>query len=296
MFEAAREAMEKGEASQAPTTPNAETQETSSPVTDQGASSYAPQETQGQTREEILQDLEKLERFTFKGKEYTARDLESAMMRQQDYTRKTQELASERRFVENVDDDIENVLSNPSLAAKFKEIYPEKYHAKLDRALNTFGRMTQTQKQTPEEQSWRTDPELAQMKRDVTEWKAFQTAEQQKQAEKTIDNILEQMATKFKVSKEMRTVAEEMVVSRANVAINQNLPLNRETWEKIYSGVHKELSGIAKSYNQELIKQQQDANAKARDASSGGQAPGQSPKRMSFREATEAAVRDSRNA
>jgi predicted regulator of Ras-like GTPase activity (Roadblock/LC7/MglB family) len=160
--------------------------------------------------------------------------------------------------------------------------------------LNNVSQAQTTQPQGSEQSVIKADPELQQLKQDVKEWKEFQTKEQQKQAEKTIDNILETMATKFKVSKEMRTVTEEMVISRANLAINQNVPLNNDTWEKIYSGVHAELTAIAKSYNREITNKQQSANAMARDAGAGGQVAGQSPKKMSFREATEAAIRDAR--
>ena len=296
MFEAAREAMEKGEASQPVTDSQApQTNDQSSSDQNQGASAYAPQEP-AQQAQSTVQELEKLEKFMFKGKEYTARELESAMMRQQDYTQKTQEIAAERRFSDNLRYDLESVAQNPSLAEQFKSIYPEKYHGYLNFVLNNVRQAENQAQPQSSEQSWKNDPELMRLKQEVKEWKDFQTQEQQKQAEKTIDNILETMATKFKVSKEMRTVAEEMVISRANVAITQNLPLNNDTWEKIYSGVHKELTGIAKSYNQALVSKQQEANRTARDASSGGQTPGQSPKRMSFREATDAAIRDAKNA
>ncbi len=63
-------------------------------------------------------------------------------MRQSDYTRKTQELAEERKYAENFADDFETLANSkfdPQLVSKFKEIYPEKYHAKIDKFATASG-------------------------------------------------------------------------------------------------------------------------------------------------------------
>lgn len=297
MFEQAREAMEKGEASQPSVDSTAN--QSSSPSTTTESTAYAPQETTQQAQPSTVHDLEKLGKFMFGGKEYTPQELKSAMMRQEDYTRKTQELAQERRFNDNLSIDLKAVRENPALADQFKSIYPEKYHAYLDFILNNVEpkpQQTTQEANTQQKSLLENDPYYKQLKSELDEWKEFQTQEQIKQAEKTIDNILETMATKFKITKEMRGIAEEMVVNRANSATMQNMPMNNETWDKIYTKTYEDLIAFAKSYNKTLINQQQDANHRARDASSGGQPPGQSPKKMSFREATEAAVRDAQTA
>lgn len=307
MFEAAREAMEQASASpQSDVSTATETNDSSSDSSsDSGSSAYAPQEnsqeqnsaSQTANAPSAVTDLEKLGKFTFKGKEYTASELDGAMMRQQDYTQKTQSLAQERRYADNLRYDLEAVSQNPSMAEQFKQIYPEKYHPYLDMVMSKAQSQNQMQyQQNPQavqqQAEWKKDPDLLKMKSEFNEWKSFQNQEQQKQAEKTIDTILETMATKLKVTPAMRGVAEEIVISRANLAINQGVPLTQETWEKIYSSAHEALTGLAKDYNKSLISKQQAAGLTARDTAGGGSTPGQAPKRMSFKEATDAAIKE----
>ena len=97
------------------------------------------------TEQSEITELEKLERFKFKGEEWTPKKAEQAFMRQQDYTKKAQELAEQRKEYEselkhreyrsNLKADINHVLKNPSLADEFKKIYPEEYHYALELAL-----------------------------------------------------------------------------------------------------------------------------------------------------------------
>src|SRR5271166_2884879 len=70
-----------------------------------------------------LIDLDKLERFLWKGKPTTRKEFESGWLRQQDYTRKTQALKESqakaeietRKFQDNLDADLEKLRQNPSL-------------------------------------------------------------------------------------------------------------------------------------------------------------------------------------
>src|SRR3954464_16064772 len=73
-------------------------------------------------------DLESLEKFRYAGREMTPKELQQAVMLQSDYTRKTQQLAEERKYYDNLSADLSAVAQNPQLAAKFKEVYPEKFH------------------------------------------------------------------------------------------------------------------------------------------------------------------------
>lgn len=290
MFEQAREAMEQATQQETHSdSPNAETITGLAPET-------TTTENQEQRQEAVPQapsvyDLEKLEKFTYKGKEMTARDLESAMMRQQDYTKKTQEIAQERKYNDNLRSDLESVMRNPSLAEQFKSIYPEKYHGYLDFILNKAEAKTEMQQPTQAQQaSWKDDPTYRQFQSEFSEWKQFQTAEQQRQAEATIDNVLQTMAGKYKISPEMKEIVEEVVISRANIAAQQGMELNNDTWDKIYKSAHDALTNAGRAYQKTLVTKQSEANLKAKDVAKGGGTPGQAPKKMSFKEATEAAI------
>ncbi len=93
------------------------------------------------TKEEAIQaaivELDKLEKFKYRGKEWTPKDLEAATLRQSDYTKKTQELAQERRFVENLPYDLMAVSRDPAKASQFKQVYPEKFHQFLEDFLSS---------------------------------------------------------------------------------------------------------------------------------------------------------------
>jgi hypothetical protein len=77
---------------------------------------------------QTVAELDKLEKFKFEGQEYTPQELKNAILRQSDYTRKTQEFSQERRFYDNLQADLRSVRSNPALAAEFRRTYPEKFH------------------------------------------------------------------------------------------------------------------------------------------------------------------------
>ena len=106
---------------------------------------------QGAKDEPTIYDLEKLSKFKYQGQELTPKDLEAMILRQKDYTQKTQALSKEResfqseqKFYENLYYDLNNVKNNPQLANEFIKIYPEKFHEYLKQVL---GQTDQTQKQ-----------------------------------------------------------------------------------------------------------------------------------------------------
>ena len=61
-------------------------------------------ETEEKTAEETPQfvEIDGLDKVVFRGKEYTPEEFDRAMLRQSDYTRKTQELAKERKYIDNL--------------------------------------------------------------------------------------------------------------------------------------------------------------------------------------------------
>ena len=69
-----------------------------------------------------IPDLEKLAKFRYKGKTLTLDDLQKMGMMQNDYQKKTQELAKERKYWDNLDSDLGNVRDNPKLANEFKKL------------------------------------------------------------------------------------------------------------------------------------------------------------------------------
>jgi hypothetical protein len=79
-----------------------------------------------------LVDLDTMDKFKFGGREWTPKELEAAYMRQQDYSRKTQEIAQERKYYDNLPYDLDMVKNNPALVNQFKQVYPAKFHSWID--------------------------------------------------------------------------------------------------------------------------------------------------------------------
>ena len=91
-------------------------------------------------------DITDPDRYRYNGR--PVKDWASGYMRQQDYTSKTQEIAQERKYYENLHYDLDKVRQDPALAEQFKQIYPEKFHAYL----RFIQQGTPSQTQSPQQQ------------------------------------------------------------------------------------------------------------------------------------------------
>lgn len=235
---------------------------------------------------EIL-ELDKIEKFKFEGQEWSPKDLKNAYLRQQDYTRKTQDLArerdtvegykSEKRFVDNLFLDLKNVKDNPALADQFRKIYPEKFHTYLD----FIEAKKDLQNGQPQQ-----NPEYALLKKDLDEVKGHFQQQRVQAAEAQIDAVISKLAPQYKMAD------EETVIVRARVASEGGVKLTPDVWEKIYKDVHDKNMARYKDHYEQQIKEQQAVNSKGRDIGKGGGTPGSAPKKRTFDEATADAVRE----
>lgn len=276
-LESAREAMEAGLSGQS-----------AAPETQQSDSS-AKVDASTQDIKDISDviELDKLERFKYKGRELTPKEIEAwekGHMMQSDYTKKTQALSEERKYYDNLATDLAAVRNNPSLKSEFLKIYPEKFHSYLD-FLGVGNNQQQAAQQSEGRQSL--DPEIANRLSKVDQLESYIKEQEVKAIDAKLDVIFQNMSKKYPMAD------EERVLAMAQGLHNQGVKLDDDMWEKIWSNVHGKTEEMFKSYQKNLVKQQQEASLKARDASgSGGGIPGAPPKRMTIKEATEAAIRD----
>ncbi len=235
-------------------------------------------------------DLDKLEKFMFEGKEWTKEDLRKSILMHQDYTRKTQEVANERKsieqerkFTENVPYDLEKLARDPNLIDQFKRVYPKQYHAAADKILASLGVSPKASRPSenaiPEE--WRA--ELDQVKSMV---KAYETEKYEAQLNSTFNTL------KAKYPK----AREDVIIFKARAELEAGKPPLTETqFEKLFKDEHESSKRAFDEYHLSMIKDQKAANKKGRDVPSGGETPTSPPKKMTMREATEAAIRDLSN-
>jgi len=236
-----------------------------------GTASQAPQ----------VAELEALPKFRFGGKEWTPKEFQGAYMMQADYTRKTQALAEERKYYDNLTADLNAVKSNPALAGEFKKIYPSKFHSYLDYV------SAAQPAQDPNKKYAELDPSVA---AEFNEVKSYMKTQQ-------VAAINAELDARFKVLSEKYPYAdEEAAIARAQAAHARGIPLNDQNWDSIWKAVNDKNVELFKKYGSAAVNKQKNANQKGKDAASGGGIPGQAPKQpRSIKEAGRLALQEIQN-
>jgi ribosomal protein L15 len=213
-------------------------------------------------------DLKELGKFVFEGKEVTYDDLKKSHMLQSDYTRKTQELASQRQYAENIGYDLENLAANPNQLAKFKEIYPASYHQAAEKVVAMArGRAQESeQPRTKKDEATELQAKTLQEINDIKE--RLDMTERQK-ASVVIDKIVGELGSKYELAD------QDMVQAKAAFLMQQTgrfLPLKE--WENLFKESHVQTVEKTTKYFKSKLTTQQQANQAARDSAPGGQALG----------------------
>lgn len=264
----------------------------------------APQSTETTTETQTVTDpntgqpveIESLDRYQYQGR--PLKEWESGYMRQQDYTSKTQALAQERKFNDNLPVDLERVKQNPALAEQFKSIYPEKYHAYLRYVLENSGQNPQQSQQqgNPQFQQQgygRLDPavemRLSQLERNIRD--------------KEVATISAELDNKFRtLSQKYPYADEEAVVARAQTLLqklkeqdplNPDLRISDKHWEALWKSQHDRAFGLADSQYKKKVQSQISANQRGSETGQGGGLPGQAPRQFkTIKEASAAFLQD----
>lgn len=229
-------------------------------------------------------DLDTAEKFTWGGKEWTRDELKRATMRHDDYTRKTQQIATERKYSENLYYDLAKVRDNPQLAAEFKKIYPESYHRHLEQIIKN----QPTQAHTA--QANQVDPAL--MAR-LSHVESLIHEKEVQAIESELDRIFPQMQKKYPFAD------EEVCISRAQALLDQakrngdgNIKITEKTWDKIWSEVNTKSKARSDEYQKNLVRTQTTANSRGRDNPPGGGIPGQAPQRLKLKDVAQHIIDD----
>ncbi len=215
---------------------------------------------------QALAELEKIGKFTYKGQQMTVADLEKAMLRQQDYTKKTQGLSEERKafereqkFHENLYYDLARVKANPNLANDFLRLYPEKFHKHLEELFSEGevedkGQEARSQAQTPDVQL------LSRINKLETHFHEQEVSKNRQEIDKTVDDL----------SKKYPDANPELALSRAYEAYNAGTSLTKEVWENIFKKCDQDGKEWVKSRYSQMVKKQTAVNTKSRDVEGGG--------------------------
>lgn len=231
-------------------------------------------------------ELDKLEKFRFEGQEYTPKALKEAILRMQDYTRKTQEhsrtvesFKQEQKFYDNLWADLEAVRKDRNLAAEFIKVYPEKFHQALKQVLSE----TNGTNSNPQGQQ---GPHF-----DVDLQNRLAKLEKVHQEQEIAKNTTEINSLIDKYSKQFPKAIPKLAIADVFEAYNQGVTPTAETWEQAFKSSQEYRESLVKADYGDLVKKQQQANQKARDVETGGGTPGRAPKKFgSLREVTEYAA------
>lgn len=237
------------------------------PVESSGPESESVEAPSREEAKPSIPDLDSIERFRYGGREMTAKELQSQIMMQADYTRKTQAIAEERKFYDNLSADLAAVKSNPALADKFKSIYPEKFHSYLGYV--TPEQRAQAQQAQQQNQYAQIDPQI------MARFQKLEAAAN----EREVAAINAELDAKFKtLSDKFPFADEEAAIARAQALIERGEKLTDKIWEGIWKSVHDRNETKFKQLQEAKVKQQKQANARGREASAGGGIPGNAPR------------------
>jgi len=237
-------------------------------------------------------DIDSLDRYRYQGR--SLKDWEGSYMRQQDYTQKTQALATERRFMENLAVDLDRVKQNPSLAEQFRQVYPQKYHAYLryvesQQPQSGYG---QGQAQAQNSQYARLEPAMEQR---------IQMLESNFR-EREVAAIQSELDSKFKgLGQKYPYAEEESVVARGQALLTKLKEMDPtrahvitdKQWDYLWKSVHdRNYSQIDAQYKKQ-VQGQIAQSKKSADVSRGGGTLGHQPRQFrTLKEATNQALSD----
>lgn len=261
-----------------------------------GSGDLAPGQADGDPVPVTVTELDKLDKFKFEGKDYTPKELKNAMLRQQDYTRKTQEHSQERRYFDNLSIDLRKVRDNPALALEFRRIYPEKFHQYLEyispSSVNTQG---QADNRGGSQAQSAIDPKFADA------LSRFERFESERIEEKTAANEVMLESQEKNMAIKYPHADHETVYARAQALLDRNnslpkdeqIKLSPEIFDRLYRADHDKNQKRYETFYQGTIKTQKQNGLKARDSGVGGGLPGGKPKEYkTIREARDAMLSD----
>lgn len=247
-------------------------------------------------------DLNKAEKFLFDGKEMTPKELNAMILRQKDYTKRTQAIAEERRrfeqertewtqkqeqeklYTDNYEIDIQNVLRDPSKESRFKEIYPVKFHNLLDQALaKHFGDPNSPKRNDTvlEQRLKSVEGKFEQRERELAKT-AFE--ESVATNAEILDSNIQRLAQKYPMADEDSVLAraEYMASSlKKDATFNDSFGA---LMEKLYKENHAYHDNRYKQTYKANVEKQKQANTRGKDIGKGGASPGTAPQKMKLKD------------
>lgn len=229
-------------------------------------------------------------KIKFEGQEFDRNSLRSAYMRVSDYTKKTQALAEERKYYDNLSADLKAVRENPALIEQFKKVYPEKFHNYLDYVKTVQQQATNKAEQTASPQS----DLVSKYEQKIQELESKLGQIEGRFHKSDVEKIEAELDATFdKMKRDFPHARNEIVINQAQAKLANGEEITQDTWRKLFKASHEESLAFAKEIYSKQFKEQAKLNEQGKDVPSGGGLPGKQPAQpRSIREATEWALRE----
>lgn len=247
--------------------------------------------------QEVL-DLDAVPKFKFQGEEFTPEELHKAILRQSDYTKKTQALAEDKKYLSNLDADLAQVKLNPDLAEQFRAIYPERFHHFVDLVMNQAGQTPESGADADEDgdtdsgvkalktQLQQALDEVKSLKAEMKELSGKERSREEQQWDEQIEQIMAPLEKEYPLADPIRVMTAVESLHRDGYKITPGV------WQRVFKQAHERTSEISEGLYRQRTSEQLKRLRENQDMGPGGGTPGQAPKRYSsFAEATDAAIK-----
>lgn len=233
-----------------------------------------------------MTELDGLSEFTFQGEKYTPDQLHKMFTEHKTYGEQAKSFADQEKYDKNLETDLDNVLQDPRLAERFKQVYPQKYHGIVDRLLRDQRQATNPPASAQPALPKEFVNEFGQVKERLSFFEKRAHEAEVQAASAKLDAILPPIFKKYQMA------VEDQVYQRAEVLLSQGQKLTEKTWDRLARESHETQQKRADQFYAEKLKEQVDKGQRGRDVGPGGATPGQGPsKPRTFDEAQAAMMR-----
>ena len=212
-------------------------------------------------------NLDSLSEFEFQGEKYTPDRLQEMFTGYRTLNQEKQGYQEKQKYWDNLSNDLKSVKSDPSLAAKFREIYPKEFHAYLEMI---GAQETQQAQGIPKEFL----NEFGQLKNGFNSMREQLQQLAVDKANAQLDAILPRVFEKFPLA------VEDAVLARAEAFISNGGKMTDHVWERLAKESHEVVKRKTDSHYKKELQTQLEAGNKSADTGPGGAPPGKAPPKL----------------
>lgn len=250
-----------------------------------GAENSESPSAQAPEQQPQVLDLDGVSNFRFQGETLTPDQLAEIKYGYSQYGEASKYIEEDKKYWANVNHDIEKVLKNPARADEFKQVYPERFHALLDRVLGSTQSQTKVQGETSHQLPREIGEKLSAYEERLRQFEERTFQADVAAAQAKIDAVLPKLLEKYELAD------QDKVLFEAEKLLNKGGKLTDATWERLVREDHERTTRRADKFYKAKIDSQLKQGERAKDIAPGGATPGNAPvKHKTISSATDALI------